>query len=33
VDDDRIVVVVIKIGQREAGEAYEGLDGRLADEK
>lgn len=31
VDDDRIVVVVIKIGQREGGGAYDGLDERLTE--
>jgi mRNA interferase RelE/StbE len=30
VDDDRVVVVVVKIGQRERGEVYEGLAQRLA---
>jgi mRNA interferase RelE/StbE len=33
VDEDRIVVVVIKIGQREGGEAYGGLNQRLAEEE
>jgi len=30
VDDDRIIVLVIKIGEREREDAYEGLDERLA---
>lgn len=31
VEDDRLLVIVIKIGQRERGEAYDDLDERLAD--
>lgn len=31
IDDDRIVVLVIKIGPREGGKAYDGLDERLAE--
>lgn len=33
VHDDRVVVVVIKIAQREGGKAYKDLDERLAEEE
>ena len=33
VDDDRIIVLVVKIGQRARDKAYEGLNERLAEEE
>jgi mRNA interferase RelE/StbE len=33
VDDDRVIVVVVKIGQREGGKVYKDLDRRVAEEE
>jgi mRNA-degrading endonuclease RelE of RelBE toxin-antitoxin system len=33
VDNDRVIVVLVKIGQREGGKVYKDLDQRLAEEQ